>query len=546
MSFNNRFLTVEDTNSIIEHFGKAVSDYYIVDTKLFDTLDFWFTYDFITVSKSTGSFDFEIHNSLWTGGYYVFDSNINDYTVSVDDFNLTVSGSGLEYVVLVLELSTNYNLTGSTSLNVNPYFTPVIRPFYETINIKPVFVDKTDNPVANLDVTTKDGVKKTNNNGEVSINYSINSGGDYTADMSVTQANSIVESYKFPFIRLKTELPIILLNNHVYKDKKQVLSFKFLSDTNISDTILFTENNIRLTINNKVYTVDSYNNGVFNFFVDLEDYFYDTINLRLNISGNDYIEAYSLDIKADLVFESLDNVSDLKIAIVDPDGADTIYYSGVELNDQIQVNRDVRIVFTEPVINSIPDKCFIISEGASLVLDGLDYTGEAGLIDLINGNVKLTDSNIHNVLDTLIKGDGTVILKDSVFSDNTGVVDAVNVDVYNSSFSLNDAEMLKDDVLAFIKVTGECKLDYSRFELILTDMDSIPYVFVDIGKDAIVDTIKSKELSFNESFPVKKCTSEVNVETSRAVFTGKSNKCFLWTIEDSNTVYSNLLGVEYV
>ena len=546
MSFNNRFLTVEDTNSIIEHFGKAVSDYYIVDTRLFDTLDFWFAYDFITVSKSTGSFDFEIHNSLWTGGYYVFDSNINDYTVSVDDFNLTVSGSGLEYVVLVLELSTNYNLTGSTSLIVNPYFTPVIRPFYETINIKQFFVDKTDNPVANLDVTTKDGVKKTNNNGEVSINYPINSGGDYTADMGVTQANSIVESYKFPFIRLKTELPIILLNNHVYKDKKQVLSFKFLSDTNISDTILFTENNIRLTINNKVYTVDSYNNGVFNFFVDLEDYFYDTVNLRLNISGNDYIEAYSLDINADLVFESLDNVSDLKIAIVDLDGADTIYYSGVELNDQIQVNRDVRIVFTDTVINSIPGKCFVISEGASLVLDGLDYTGEAGLIDLINGSVKLTDSNIHNVPDTLIKGDGTVILKDSVFSDNTGVVDAVDVDVYNSSFILNDAEMLKDDVLAFIKVTGECKLDYSRFELMLTDMSSIPYVFMDIGKDAIVDTIKSKDLSFNEVYPVKKCTSEVEVVTNRAIFSGKSNKCFLWTIEDSNTVYSNLLGVEYV
>jgi len=539
-------LTVEDTNSIIEHFGKAVSDYYVLDTRLLDTTDYWFAYDFIIISKSSNSITFEISNTLWTGGYYIYDCNITDYNVNIYEKTITISGTGLEYVVLGLELSTNYFLSTITELAYNPYFTPVIRPFYEDVTISPIWVDKTDTPKANLAVTTEEGVKNTNSQGEVSVNYSSNSSGLHTSEMSISQ-NNLTETYDFPFIRVKSELPIILVNNEILKDKKQVLTFKFLFDDNyqITDEMLFTDNKIRLIVNNKIYEITEYADACFSFFVNLEDYFYDNIELKLNINGNDYIETYSTTIKHEVVFETLDNVSDLKLAIEDENGADTIYYEGTDIDDLIYVNRDVRIEFSTPIINSIPDSCFIVDNNAELILNALDYTGNAGLTILNSGQIQLLNSNIYDVTDTIITG-GDAILKNSVFTNNVSVCDCKNVDLYNSSFILSDATMLKDDILAFVKVAESCIIDYCKFDLKLNDVESIPYVFINLGVNSTVNITLASNLMVNESFPVRKCTSELEVTTSRAIFTGKSNKCFIWTVENTNKVYSNKLEVEYV
>ncbi len=546
MSFNTHMLTVEDTNSIIEHFGKAVSDYYVLDTRLLDTTDYWFAYDFIIISKSSNSITFEISNTLWTGGYYIYDCNITDYNVNIYEKTITISGTGLEYVVLGLELSTNYFLSTITELAYNPYFTPVIRPFYEDVTISPIWVDKTDTPKANLAVTTEEGVKNTNSQGEVSVNYSSNSSGLHTSEMSISQ-NNLTETYDFPFIRVKSELPIILVNNEILKDKKQVLTFKFLFDDNyqITDEMLFTDNKIRLIVNNKIYEITEYADACFSFFVNLEDYFYDNIELKLNINGNDYIETYSTTIKHEVVFETLDNVSDLKLAIEDENGADTIYYEGTDIDDLIYVNRDVRIEFSTPIINSIPDSCFIVDNNAELILNALDYTGNAGLTILNSGQIQLLNSNIYDVTDTIITG-GDAILKNSVFTNNVSVCDCKNVDLYNSSFILSDATMLKDDILAFVKVAESCIIDYCKFDLKLNDVESIPYVFINLGVNSTVNITLASNLMVNESFPVRKCTSELEVTTSRAIFTGKSNKCFIWTVENTNKVYSNKLEVEYV
>ena len=153
---NNKMLTVEDANSVLEHFGKAVLDYYTLDTRLLTDSD-WFAYDFITVSKSSGSFSFSINNGLWTGGYYIT-TNINNPTVTGDENGLTVTGNGLEYVLLVLELSSDFSFNGTVfELPYRPVHFPFVKPVYEEKVFSVGLVDKNNNPVANepvVDVMT--------------------------------------------------------------------------------------------------------------------------------------------------------------------------------------------------------------------------------------------------------------------------------------------------------------------------------------------------------------------------------------------------------
>ena len=54
---NNKMLTVEDANSVLEHFGKAVLDYYTLDTRLLSSAN-WFAYDFITIMKDVNTIIF--------------------------------------------------------------------------------------------------------------------------------------------------------------------------------------------------------------------------------------------------------------------------------------------------------------------------------------------------------------------------------------------------------------------------------------------------------------------------------------------------------
>ena len=120
-------LTMEDANSILCHFGKGFCDYYVLDTRDLTTVDTWFAYDFIDVYRVTGSISFNVKNSLWTGGFRVIDSNIGSPSVSVSGDSIVVSGSGLEWVILVLELSPEFNYGEIFELDYQVEYTPVIR-----------------------------------------------------------------------------------------------------------------------------------------------------------------------------------------------------------------------------------------------------------------------------------------------------------------------------------------------------------------------------------------------------------------------------------
>ena len=288
-------LTVEDANSIITHFGKGFCDYYTLNTQVLTTMDTWFAWDFVDVIRITDSITFNIKNSLWTGGFRVIDSNIGSPSVDVSGDFIVVSGSGLEWVILVLELSPEFNYGEIFELDYQVEYTPVIRPFYEDIALTMGFLDG-ETPVTGMTVTDKitGETLTTDSSGLVSVISPLAKHGDF--DYILEAANNLhTVDYNFPYTRVQCELPVVLVNPVLYRDKLNLLTFKFLFDDgyNITEDMLFEDNRIRLRANGVFYDVKEYHEDSFSFEVPLglRDY----ADLHLIIGGNDYLEDYTVD-----------------------------------------------------------------------------------------------------------------------------------------------------------------------------------------------------------------------------------------------------------
>ena len=552
--FNKRLLTVEDYNSIVEHFGKAVIDYYTLDTRVLIT-DNWFAYDFIEIFRDTDSIKFKINNSLWTGGFYIKECNISNYSTKYDSDEIIVSGTGLEYVVLVLELSSEFYLENTYEMDFNPSYTPFIKPFYENLSLSIRFVDKTNAPVQEIPLYDylNQSFEVTDSNGQVDITAPSGTVGNI--DYGLSALAGIICAYSFPFIALKADLPVIITSDNIFKDKQNIVSFKFLFDEtyNITENMLFSDNNIVLRVNGKNYPINEYNEGTFDFIIDLNDYFGDIVNMELFIGGNDYLNSNTLNFIEEVYYFTTEDIDVLKEEIEDENGADTIIFAGEELNQSINVNRDISIEFSNPVFNDennvIP---FIVDEKAVLTLKNLIYTtdNDTNVVLVNDGDLNCFNCNFEYCRSTVIyskKGD--VSVENSVFNNNYSCIYTNgNLFLYNSTFNLNDEDYVDTDSVAFIKVLTGLTIDYCKFNIELSNLSSLglSYLFFKIGKNCIVNNVKSGNLLVNQSFPVKYNTSNVNVQSSRFIIHNSTNKCMIWTIEDTNTVYYNDMVVEYV
>ena len=315
--FNKRLLTVEDYNSIVEHFGKAVIDYYTLDTRVLIT-DNWFAYDFIEIFRDTDSIKFKINNSLWTGGFYIKECNISNYSTKYDSDEIIVSGTGLEYVVLVLELSSEFYLENTYEMDFNPSYTPFIKPFYENLSLSIRFVDKTNAPVQEIPLYDylNQSFEVTDSNGQVDITAPSGTVGNI--DYGLSALAGMICAYSFPFIALKADLPVIITSDNIFKDKQNIVSFKFLFDEtyNITENMLFSDNNIVLRVNGKNYPINEYNEGTFDFIIDLNDYFGDIVNMELSIGGNDYLNSNTLNFIEEVHYFTTEDIDVLKEEIV--------------------------------------------------------------------------------------------------------------------------------------------------------------------------------------------------------------------------------------
>lgn len=547
MVWNKRMLTTEDANSILYHFGKGFCDYYTLNTQVLTTVDSWFAWDFVDVIRITDSITFNIKNSLWTGGFRVIDANIGSPSVDVSGDSIVVTGTGLEWVILVLELSPEFNYGEIFELDYQVEYTPVIRPFYEDIALTMGFLDG-ETPVTGMTVTDKitGETLTTDSSGLVSVITPLDNHGDFDYVLEAENNGHTVD-YNFPYQRIQCELPVVLVNPVLYRDKLNLLTFKFLFDDeyNITEDMLFEDNRIRLRANNVFYDVKEYNTDSFSFEVPLglRDY----ADLHLIINGNDYLEDYTLDYSILTSFVTCEDSSDLKSELEGDNPAGTVYYTGSVLDESITVSNDVRLVFAGLVECSL-DSVFTVTNGAGLVLDNISFTGKR-LVEITDGSVTVKNSSFQHCTDTIITGTGSLSVETSSFTDNYSCLD-IDGDIIlkDTLFDLSDNEYLDTVKPAFIRCFKDLTVDYCDFNLDLHGLTSLglSYVMFFLGKNGTVNTVANKTLMKNEVFPVAKNTGTVDVESEHYHITGKNNKCMIWTIEDTNTVYSNNLNVEYV
>ena len=543
---NKKLLTTEDANSILYHFGKGFCDYYTLNTQVLTTVDTWFAWDFVDIIRITDSITFNIKNSLWTGGFRVMDSNIGSPSVDVSGDSIVVTGTGLEWVILVLELSPEFNYGEIFELDYQVEYTPVIRPFYEDIALTMGFLDG-ETPVTGMTVTDKitGETLTTDSSGLVSVITPLDNHGDFDYVLEAENNGHTVD-YNFPYQRIQCELPVVLVNPVLYRDKLNLLTFKFLFDDeyNITEDMLFEDNRIRLRANNVFYDVKEYNTDSFSFEVPLglRDY----ADLHLIINGNDYLEDYTLDYSILTSFVTCEDSSDLKSELEGDNPAGTVYYTGSVLDESITVSNDVRLVFSGLVECSL-DSVFTVTNGAGLVLDNVSFTGK-NLVNISDGSVNVKNSSFQHCTDTIITGTGSLAVETSSFTDNYSCLD-IDGDIVlrDTLFDLSDNEYLDTVKPAFIRCFKDLTVDYCQFNLDLHGLTSLglSYVMFFLGKNGTVNTVANKTLMKNEVFPTVKNTGTVDVESEHYYITSKNNKCMIWTLQDTNTVYSNNLNVEY-
>ena len=548
MKLNRKLLTVEDCNSIIAHFGKGFTDYYVIDTADLVTEDTWFAYDFLDIYRVSGSLSFKIRNSLWTGGYRVLDCNIEDYTVEyTEEEYLVVSGTGLESVKLLLELSPEFKYESIFELDYEVEYTGCIRPFYEPVALSMGFLDG-DDPVTGLSVTDKitgDSLT-TDSDGLVTVLSGIDKSGDYDYVLESVNNGETVD-YNFPYRRIQCELPVALLNDGIYRDKTNVLEFMFLFDDEylITEEMLFGDNNIRLRVDNQYYDVKEYSGSVFKFEVPIG--FGGHYALQLIIGGNDYIDNYNVNFEVDTEVISFSTASSLKLELESPLCAGTVSYEGTVLDTAITVSSDVDLSFGGVVSSSL-DSVFTVTDNATLSLSNVNFTGK-GLVNLDNGSVNVVNGGFTHSTAPLFTGNGDLTVKDSSFVDNYSCIDITgDVDCYNVLFDLADSDYLDTGNPAFVKCYNDLTLDFCRFNIDLHNLESLglSYVMLLLGRNGSTNGVLNKDLRENEVFPVKKNTGSVDVESIHYHISSKSSKCMIWSIQNTNTVYSNELEVEYV
>ena len=548
MVFNKRLLTCEDANSVISHFGRGFVDYYELDTRDLSSPDFWFAYDFIDIYRTEDIIQFSINNSLWTLGYYVQSANINDFDVDVTDDRITITGSGLEWCVLVLELSPEFKYDDYTCLEFKPEYLPCIRPFYESIPLVMGFMDNNGDGVVGLEVSdlVTGETLTTDSDGLVAVTSDINKHGEFDYRLETVNGGETV-TYNFPFIRVKTELPIRLVNETVYRDKRNQLTFEFLYDDSysITSSMLFTGNDLVLVVDNVEYPVESFDGNMFSFNVPIGSR--NSLTMKLNVGGNDYISMSSVEFNVPVSIVTCSSGSELKSELESDLPASVVLFTGESLDTEITIDSDVLIRFNELVESSI-DNVFTVSDGAVLSLADCNFSGKT-LVTLDGGECVIEDSTFTHCTRPILTGNGNASITGCQFVDNvTGIRLNGDLNLQNTLFDLSDASYYTFDSVAFVECYGDLTLDYCQYSLDVSDLDSLGfgYLFFLIGKSSMVNNMVASNLLQNEVFPFRKCTSEINVESDDYRITGKNNKAVTYTIEDSNTVYSNHLLVEYI
>lgn len=548
MPIDKKIMTMEDANSVIQHFSRGFIDYYTLDTRNLTTEDNLFSYDFVDVYRIEDNLKFTIANEFWTKGFQIQDCNIEGYEVNASGNEIEITGTDLEWVVLCLEMSSSFKHSNPLELEYIIEYSGRIRPFYRTHQL--TFKCKNnDQPVAGKTFTdpATGSTYTSNSNGEISVNVSPAKPGQRLLVLTTTH-NGTTTTYKFPFIYIKSKFPIKNLNDNIIKDKKNMLWFKFLYNTNpfLQDEILFTGNNIKLKIGDEKYPIAGYNSNYDFVFEDVSTNA-DKLNMEVYIEGNEYIDRYSQFFEVDTSYLSFDDSAELKAELESENSAKTVLYTGDSLDDSITIDKNVNIIFDGDCTSSL-ENVFNVYNDAQLSISNIIFTGK-NFINIIKGNVDLKNNNFVHCNDKIIKGSGNLNVENCGFTDNNSCVDINgNINIKNTSFDLCDEEYVDTSLVPFVSVYGNLDFDYCDFNINLYNLDELGYSYValKIGGDFQTNGVDNNQLKKNDQLKMLNNKSSIHVETDNYKVLSKNNKAITWNLANTNTVFNNNVKIEYI
>lgn len=547
MTIDKKILTTEDCNSVVQHFSRGFLDYYILDTRNLTTEDNLFSYDFVDIYRVEDTLKFTIANEFWSKGFQIQNCNIDDYIVDASGNEIEITGTGLEWVVLCLEMSSSFKHQNPIELEYIIEYSGRIRPFYQTHQLTFKCKNK-DQPVAGKVFTNPStgNTVTSNSNGVVSINVGPAKPGQRVLELTTTH-NGTTTTYKFPFIYIKSKFPVKFLNNSIIKDKNNILNFKFMHNTNpyLEEDMFFDGNHIQLKNGNDNYSLSDYLDNEMKFNIPVNNV--DKLNLELYVEGNEYIERYSQFFEVDTSYATFEDTMALKHELESDNCAKTVLFTGDELEHPIAVDKDVHIIFDGDVSSGL-EKVFDVNNGAELSISNMIYTGK-NLVNIIKGNVDLKKNNFIHCTDKIIKGSGNLNIDNCGFIDNHSCIDINgNVNIKNSTFDLSDEEYVDTSLVPFISVYGNLDFDYSDFNIDLYGLDELGYSYValKIGGDFKTNGIDNNLLKKNDQFKMLNNKGNIYVETDNYKVSSKNNKAISWNPVNTNTVFNNNLKIEYI
>lgn len=551
MSWNKQMMTVEDANSINYHFGKGFIDYYILDTRNLTAIDTLFGYDFVEIYILKDVITFKIKNSLWTGGFKIIDCNVDSPTINADGNTIIVSDDELDWVVILLEISPDFNHNETFELEYQVKYDSAIRPCCMPPNLLVSFYDG-ETPISNLDVidVNWDYTYVTDENGKIEVTTSENSKGKYIRTLE-TDNNGETVRYVVPYIFTPIQIPIRIVNDKIYRDKNNRLTFELIwnDDLPIDENWFYYDNEVKLKLNGETYELDFdllYDSGRFWFDVPigLKEY----IDIELEIRGNTYIDSYvkKWNLRTDYV--TIDNSEDLKNEIESDLSAKTIIFNGDELNSPITIDKNINLIFEGNPITSNLNSIFDIVEDVDVKVNNINFTGKK-LVNIENGNLEIANSIFQHCTGTVIKGKGNLDVEKCSFIDNYNCINIEgNVDIFDTIFELSDVEYLDTTTPAFVTCFKDLNVNFSQFTINLEGLTTLgfSYIMFYLGKNGTSNKVKNNLLFKNNGFKFLKNTTYIDIESEHYHISSNGNKSVVWTIEDTNTVFNNNLNIEYV
>lgn len=461
------FLTVEDINTI--DINTFVNEYFVVDTSLIGTDEFSdVQYDFVKVSHTINEnqhiFTFEIHNSLWCGGYWFSKSNGDyiDMDATWDDNNNTITFT-----------------TNQSSLKLHLYLCSYALEF-EWIRLEYAFEDM------DTIVITKKELRSTRR-----IYYaSLKDGSRNYTDIELFEGVTVWHSL-YKLVQLKKTDLVFNFNNNCLVGKINHIPLgvdqKYLPDGSMVDD---TPLNIEIVYGDAVLPV-TYDE-------DIEDYCFDldlsnkldtnSVKVSLNVKANTYVNSGVFDIIIPCEYVTISNEVDLMTQLalgikVLKLGAD------LGLTSNIQISSDV-IVYGEDNKLTLNNHSIILNEGVKLILENAELNiGSPAIIQKENSILELTKVKFTNNIAADYNNLGSCIfcdidleslsvdsdfitrIKDCTFINNhSAIFHGGQLTVDNCKYLNNDLTYVDKDNPAFLYQTdGDAEITNSIFDINYTE-----------------------------------------------------------------------------